>query len=194
MNLGLDSCKVMLISVSNYMPVLKSRELRQHQHNMCGKCKHIQWLCNCQIYIQSKKMVDGEFKILHSCKMMTLTDQTKPDIIGFCQATIRGNAETYKFKAFLPNVYLKAMPASIKMQQGKIILDNLFEKNGIKSKKYTLLKWAHNDHGAKISLQPSIEFIQSLRSQRNKLPKFMAKAGESNLLSCKPYNGSIPLH
>ena len=94
-------------------------------------------------------MVDGEFKILHSCKMMTLTDQTKPDIIGFCQVTIRGNAETYKFKAFLPNVYLKAMPSSIKIQQGKTILDNLFEKNGIKSKKYTLLKWAQNHHGAK---------------------------------------------
>ena len=87
-------------------------------------------------------MVDGEFKILHSCKMMTLTDQTKPDIIGFCQATIKGNVETYKFKAFLPNVYLKAMPSSIKIQQGKTILDNLFEKNGIKSKKYTLLKWS----------------------------------------------------
>ena len=127
-------------------------------------------------------MVDVEFKILHSCKIMTLTDQTKPDITGFCQATIKENVETYKFKAFLPNVYLKAMPLSIKIQQGKTILDNLFEKNGIKSKKYTLLKWSQKNYGSKISLQPSIEFIQSLRSQRNKLPKSMAKGGESNLL------------
>ena len=86
------------------------------------------------------------------------------------------------------------MPSSIKIQQGKTVLDNLFEKNGIKSKKYTLLKWSQKDYGSKIILQPSIEFIQSLRSQRNKMPKFMAKAGESKLLSCKPYNGLIPLY
>ena len=61
---------------------------------------------------------------------MILTDNTKPDIISFCQVTINDGVETYKFKGFIPNIYIKPMPATLKAKQGRILLDKILEKMG----------------------------------------------------------------
>ena len=61
---------------------------------------------------------------------MVLTDHTKSDIISFCQVSINGNIETYNFKGFLPNMHMKPMPSTLKVKQGKILLDKILEKMG----------------------------------------------------------------
>ena len=99
---------------------------------------------------------------MHSCRTMILTDNTKPDIISFCQVTINDGVETYKFKGFIPNIYIKPMPATLKAKQGRILLDKILEKNGIASKSYRILKWSQCHFGAKVTLEPSREFIQEI--------------------------------
>ena len=128
---------------------------------MCRKCKHINWICRCQSYIQPKNP-EGKWKVMHSCRTMILTDNTKSDIISFCQVTINDGVETYKFKGFIPNIYIKPMPATLKAKQGRILLDKILEKNGIASKSYQILKWSQCHFGAKVTLEPSREFIQEI--------------------------------
>ena len=90
---------------------------------------------------------------------MVLTDHTKQDIISFCQVSINGDVETYKLKGFLPNVHIKPMPCSLKTKQGKILLDKILEKNGIESKSYRITKWAQCHFRAKVTMEPSREFM-----------------------------------
>ena len=99
---------------------------------------------------------------MHSCRTMILTDNTKPDIISFCQVTINDGIETYKFKGFIPNIYIKPMPATLKAKQGRILLDKILEKNGIESKSYRITKWSQGYFGAKVTMEPSREFMQEI--------------------------------
>ena len=129
---------------------------------MCRKCKHIYWICRCHSYVQPTNFKDGKWKIMHTCRTMVLTDHTKPDIISFCQVSINGDVETYKLKGFLPNVHMKPMPSTLKAKQGKILLDKILEKNGIESKSYRITKWSQSYFGAKVTMEPSREFMQEI--------------------------------